>query len=247
MGEMSRFPPFARQRSIGSIRPKADVCDAGVVPLGGGRGRACASPLPSPVNTEYTPLARVPEAVLHLESTLNPAPGSRLTRIALGLLASLSIACGTAQGAVHIDGEVQAGGGAVAGSTVSLWAATANAPARLAQARAGADGRFVVSAGQAPDGAILYLVATGGTPLVNKQGGNNPTIALLSVLGSKPPALVVVNELTTVASVWTNAQFLDGTAIKGPALSLRIAAGNVPNFVDLTTGGLGTVIQDFVE
>ena len=45
--------------------------------------------------------------------------------------------------------------------------------------------------------------------------------------------------MTTVASVWTNAQFLDGTAIKGHALGLRIAAGNVPNFVDLANGRLG--------
>ena len=47
-----------------------------------------------------------------------------------------------------------------------------------------------------------------------------------------------------MASVWTNAQFLDGAAIKGPALGLRIAAGNVPNFVDLATGGYGGMIQD---
>ena len=50
--------------------------------------------------------------------------------------------------------------------------------------------------------------------------------------------------MTTIASVWTNAQFLDGAAIKGPALSLSIAAGNVPNFVDLQTGGWGGPIQD---
>ncbi len=50
--------------------------------------------------------------------------------------------------------------------------------------------------------------------------------------------------MTTVASVWTHAQFLDGSAIKGPALSLRIAAGNVPNFVDLQSGGWGATIQD---
>ncbi len=50
--------------------------------------------------------------------------------------------------------------------------------------------------------------------------------------------------MTTIASVWTNAQFLDGAAIKGPALSLSIAAGNVPNFVDLSTGGYGVMIQD---
>jgi streptogramin lyase len=64
------------------------------------------------------------------------------------------------------------------------------------------------------------------------------------VLGSKPPTNVVINEMTTVASVWTNNQFIDGNAIKGNALSLRIAAGNVPNFVDLQTGGWGATIQD---
>jgi len=55
---------------------------------------------------------------------------------------------------------------------------------------------------------------------------------------------VVVNEMTTVASVWTHAQFLDGSAIKGNPLGLKIAAGNVPNFVNLETGGWGSAIQD---
>jgi hypothetical protein len=64
------------------------------------------------------------------------------------------------------------------------------------------------------------------------------------VIGSKPPANVVINEMTTIASVWTHAQFLDGASIRGNALSLRIAAGNVPNFVDLATGGYGGTIQD---
>jgi hypothetical protein len=50
--------------------------------------------------------------------------------------------------------------------------------------------------------------------------------------------------MTTVAAVWTHNQFIDGTAIKGPPLALRIASGNVPNFVDLATGGYGTTIQD---
>jgi hypothetical protein len=57
-------------------------------------------------------------------------------------------------------------------------------------------------------------------------------------LGNKVPAEVTINELTTVASVWTHNQFIDGTAIKGPALGLSIAAGNVHNFVDLATGGM---------
>jgi hypothetical protein len=50
--------------------------------------------------------------------------------------------------------------------------------------------------------------------------------------------------MTTVASVWTHNQFIDGSAIKGQPLQLKIAAGNVPSFVDLATGGWGGTIQD---
>jgi hypothetical protein len=48
--------------------------------------------------------------------------------------------------------------------------------------------------------------------------------------------------MTTVASVLTHAQFVDGDAIKGNALGLQIAAGNVPNFVSLESGGWGEAI-----
>ncbi len=90
----------------------------------------------------------------------------------------------------------------------------------------------------------MYLVAQGGKSAADKSGGDNPAIALLSVVGGKPPSKVTINEMTTVASVWTNAQFLDGAALKGHALGLKIAAGNVPSFVDLATGGWGATIQD---
>jgi len=112
----------------------------------------------------------------------------------------------------------------------------ANEPKRLAQNQTGADGHFAMTV---PDSrradAVLYLVAKGGQTTTNKESGDNPAIALMTVLGSKPPANAVINEMTTVASVWTHAQFLEGTAIKGYALGLKIAAGNVPNVVDLET------------
>src|SRR5258707_11647578 len=47
----------------------------------------------------------------------------------------LGWACGPTAAAVRIEGQVQAGGGPVAKSTVTLWAASANAPRRLAQAQ----------------------------------------------------------------------------------------------------------------
>jgi hypothetical protein len=153
--------------------------------------------------------------------------------------------CSPAAAAVRIEGQVQAGGGPLANSTVTLWATSAGEPKQLAQAKSGNDGRFELRTAETPGkDVVLYVVAKGGVATVKKGDGDNPAIALLTVLGNKPPAKVVTNEMTTVASVWTNAQFLDGNAIKGNALGLRIAAGNVPNFVDLQSGGWGSAIQD---
>src|SRR5271163_677020 len=170
----------------------------------------------------------------------NPRAAGRLSVVALVALA-LSLP-GAARAADNIEGQVLGGGAPIAKSTVTLWSASADAPRHLAQTQTGDDGRFSLSADPSP-GSSMYLVATGGVPAANQAGGNNPAIALLAVLGSARPAKVTINEFTTVASVWTNAQFLDGTALRGNALGLRIAAGNVPNFVDLATGGWGDAIQ----
>jgi hypothetical protein len=164
------------------------------------------------------------------------------TLLTLGILGYV---CAPATAAVRIEGQVQAGGGPLANSTVTLWAASTADPRQLAQTKTSSDGRFQIDS-QETIGAdvILYLIAKGGEAAVKKGSGDNPAVALLSVLGNTPPPKVVINEMTTVASVWTHAQFLNGTAIKGHALGLKIAAGNVPNFVDLQTGGWGTAIQD---
>ena len=146
---------------------------------------------------------------------------------------------------MHVEGQAQAGGGPLADATVTLWAGSSSDPRQLAQTKTGADGSFQLNSQEniGPD-VILYVTAQGGAAAVAKNGGDNPAIAWLSVLGNTPPAKAVINEMTTVASVWTNAQFLDGTALKGHPLGLKIAAGNVPSFVDLQTGGWGTTIQD---
>jgi hypothetical protein len=143
-----------------------------------------------------------------------------------------------------LEGKVLGGSQPITNATVTLWAAGESAPQQLGQARTGADGRFTLNPTGQTGGASLYLIAKGGQPQANTQGGDNPAIVLMAAIGSNPPSTITINEMTTIASVWTHAQFLDGTAIKGPSLSLRIAAGNVPNFVDLQTGGWGTTIQD---
>ena len=166
----------------------------------------------------------------------------------IGLLAAASIiaiAASPAAAAVHFDGKVQAGGGSVAGATVTLWAGSGDDPKQMAQARTADDGSFALSTDETPGpGVGLYVIAKGGVAAVNRSAGDNPGLAFLAVLGGTPPAHLTINEMTTVASVWTNTQFLDGAALRGPPLSLSIAAGNVLNFVDLQTGGWGGPIQD---
>ena len=155
---------------------------------------------------------------------------------------ALSALASTHAFADRINGQVVGAGAPIIGSTVTLWAAGTGAPQQLAQTQTGGDGGFVLDADG--KGAILYLVAKGGRPAASKASGENPALALIAVLGGNPRSKVVINELTTVASAFTAARFINGEAISGNPLGLRIAAGNVPNLVDLQTGGWGKVLLD---
>ena len=163
-------------------------------------------------------------------------------KLTLAALAISGMFLATRAFAADIKGQVMGGGAPIAQSTVTLWAASSDAPKQLAQTKTDNEGRFEIRGAGAPADASLYLVATGGEP--GGKGGDNPAIALLAVVGSNPPARVVIDEMTTLASVVTHTQFIDGATIKGSPLQLRIAAGNVPNFVDLETGDYGATILD---
>lgn len=147
-----------------------------------------------------------------------------------------------------VTGKVLVAGSPVAGSEVTLYAAAEGKPVSLAQAQTGAEGRFTLDVGQdslkTAEGRVLYLVARGGSPKAAEGKGADTALALLSVLGIKMPKAATVNELTTVASAFTAARFIDGESISGNALGLRIAAGNAPNLVDPITGGWGKVLLD---
>ena len=136
-----------------------------------------------------------------------------------------------------IEGTVMLGHQPMAGVTVTLWrTAGEESPESLREATTDSNGRFAFHVVMArADGNVFYLTS---------KGGAGDALALMSVLGSELPENVVVNELTTVASVFTNARFIDGTAIRGNPLGLRIAAGNTPNLVDPATGKWGKVVLD---
>jgi len=138
---------------------------------------------------------------------------SRITKSSFAAIMVFTVALlggSLAAAVVRVEGQAQAGGAPLANSTVTLWAAGAGEPKQLAQSKSAADGRFTVEAEAPGSDGSLYLIAKGGQP---KGSVENPAIALLTVLGSKPPATVTINEMTTVASVITHNQYIDGTAI----------------------------------
>ncbi len=162
------------------------------------------------------------------------------SRPAATALASLVLLAGPAF-AAPLDGQVLGAGAPIANSTVTLWQAGSGAPRQLAQARSGADGRFTLDA---PDAPLSEALAVPGGPRRHARGRQGRRRqpghrAADACWAAKAPAKVTINEMTTVASVWTHNQFIDGDAIKGQPLQLKIAAGNVPSFVDLADRRLG--------
>jgi len=133
-----------------------------------------------------------------------------------------------------VQGRVIAGGTPLSGAEVSLWRAAGTGSGKVSTITADRNGEFTLDQPPAGEESVYYLVAR----------GPDPGTVLMANLGDRHYARVTINELTTVASVWTAAQFLDGERMTGNALGLRIAAGNVPNLVNLETGGLGPVVQD---
>ena len=133
-----------------------------------------------------------------------------------------------------IEGRVVLVGNRVAGASVILYAAGEGAPTEVARSKTDAGGRFRLDATSAPKGSVLYVVAK----------GPNQAVALMTLLGTFFPNTITVNELTTMASTFTAARFINGEAICGNQLALRIAAGNTPNLVDPETGGWGKVLVD---
>lgn len=167
---------------------------------------------------------------------------------------------------VTMNGRVQGGQQPVASSQVYLYAAATNgygtaSTSLLNPAAAGvatdyngngyvttdAGGGFSITATYTcPAGALVYAVAIGGNPGLGVQA-NSGSLSMMAALGPcsnlTPSTNIVINELTTVASVWALAPFMaDYTAIgtsPGNIAGLTNAFAAANEIVNISNGGLG--------
>jgi len=145
-----------------------------------------------------------------------------------------------------ISGKVYGGQNPLSGSTIQLYAVgsglkAASTPLIGSTVTTLANGSFNITGTYNCTGnPLVYLVATGG----NAGGGANSSVSLMAALGLcgnlQPTTYIVINEVTTVATVYALAQFMSGYSHVGAASTntagLTNAFQNALNLVNTTTG-----------
>jgi hypothetical protein len=175
-----------------------------------------------------------------------------LTLVVSGVLTGCG--AGTSSGPVSMEGaafkgHVMGGQQPISGATIQLYGAgstgygSAATPLVASTIKTGSDGSFFIPAGAytcTSGSQLVYLTATQG----DAGSGNNPNLALLAALGpcsgiSSIP-FVMMNEVTTVASVWVLSPFMTGITTIGSsatnATGFTNAFADVNTLVDYTTG-----------
>jgi hypothetical protein len=149
------------------------------------------------------------------------------------------------------QGTVHGGQQPVSGATIQLYAvgtsgdASAATPLLTPAVLTDGNGDFTITGDYTcpSASALVYMVATGGNPGL---GGNltNPQLSLMAALGTcgtlTPSTFVTINELTTVAAVYSLAPFMTSASTIGsgagdaPALAAAFAQAAV--LVNTSTG-----------
>ena len=142
-----------------------------------------------------------------------------------------------------LKGTVKLLGQAASNLSVTLYEVQESHSRAVGKTVTDSQGEFFIlrneNSGQSP----LYLIA---------RGTENSPVALMAVINfdkttSSHTRHIMINELTTVAAVWTTAQFLDGDMLTGNAVGLYNAMSNANNLIDVTTGDVAPLVMDGVN
>jgi hypothetical protein len=166
------------------------------------------------------------------------------------IIGVLGFLCSPTEAAVRIEGQVQAGGGPVANSAVTLWAASGDQPRQLAQTRTNDGGRFEISSQETPGPDIsLYVVAKGGEGSRGeqerwRQSGDRTVIGAGQSWSSAARAVsqecglvATFNEFSAPAVMWSQLADQIAWGIKGATHDDNQRASH-PVGLSASTGGL---------
>ena len=162
-----------------------------------------------------------------------------ITKLTLLLPAiGLGVASCSFVGGPSLNGQASLMGQPLQQATVSLWESQGGEkPKRLRTVQTDNKGLFRMALKQDP-GRVHYLVTEGG----RVNGMEADKLSMLTVLDDQANDSVKVNELTTIGSVWPNAQQLQGDRLKGSATALSIGSSQVKNLVNQGTGSFGETL-----
>src|SRR5947207_5004935 len=134
-----------------------------------------------------------------------------------------------------LSGVVQTGGTSssqpLPNVQVSLFEATTQQPTMLGQATTDASGQFSIRYTRGTSHSVFFVTADVGE-----------SVEFVSILGPNLQSSVTLNELTTVATSYSMAQFLRTGVISGNSFGLQLAAGMNDNIVVAATGQSSPVL-----
>lgn len=139
-----------------------------------------------------------------------------------------------------VNGEIEVNNTPVSKSTITLWKTSPKDGASIVKTMTSNKmGKFSFSYDSTSKNSYYYLTSKGG--VVNDF--NVSKLSYLSVLPqSNDLKEVTLNELSTIGSVWPNAQLINSRVISGSKNGLKIGNAQVPNLVDISTGTFGQTI-----
>jgi hypothetical protein len=145
-----------------------------------------------------------------------------------------------------IQGLLLSGDVPIAAATVTAYSSSdGNGTEALGAGSTDTAGAFEFSYTAPSDSTgVIYLVSKGGH-LASQTHDVPASFVLASVLGASPEvSTITINELTTVASAFALAQFIDGPALQGNSIGLEMAPRLLRNLVNIETGEPGATITN---